>query len=62
MEQPAPASTATLQTRLRDAELGKLKDLDTLLSGDKILAKYQESSHLSIVERVERNRSARCGP
>ena len=46
-----PASTAALQTRLRDAEL-KLKDLDTLLSGDKILAKYQEPVPPSIVDRV----------
>ena len=46
-----PATTAVLQARVREAEL-TLKDLDIRLTGDKILAKYQEPVPPSIVERV----------
>ena len=46
-----PAPTAALASRTREIEQ-KLKDLDKLLTGDKILEKYQEPVPPSIVERV----------
>ncbi len=49
----APAADAALVARAR--QLGQnLKDLDVPLSGDKVVAKYQEPVSPSIVERVRR--------
>jgi photosystem II stability/assembly factor-like uncharacterized protein len=49
----APAADAALMARAR--ELGqRLKDLEVPLTGDKVVAKYQEPVDPSIVERVQR--------
>jgi hypothetical protein len=47
-----PAAPPALETRARELEL-TLKDLQTALSGDKVLAKYQEPVPTSIVDRVQ---------
>ena len=46
-----PAPTTALMKRTREIEV-RLKELEVVLSGDKILEKYQEPIPLSIVDRV----------
>ena len=46
-----PAQTLTMLSRIREIEQ-RLKDLDTQLTGDKSLAKYQEPVPPSIGDRV----------
>jgi hypothetical protein len=47
-----PAASPVLLSRTRELEL-RLKDLQTSLSGDRVLAKHQEPVPPSIVERVQ---------
>jgi photosystem II stability/assembly factor-like uncharacterized protein len=47
-----PAVSPALLTRTRELDL-RLKDLQTALGGDKVLAKYQEPVPASIVDRVQ---------
>ena len=48
----APAAPVALLARAKELDV-RLKDIETALNGDKILAKYQEPAPSSIAQRVE---------